>query len=89
MITVMNRRILVRFDGRLPHKVQNIMSGWQFSFLYYKTYDRALGCATPVRRDIIACTVFSISVGGLRDVMKCTVISMCVGVLLLYCRCTA
>ena len=44
LINVSNIRRFVRFDGRLPHKVNSIVSGQRYSFIYYKTYDRSLGC---------------------------------------------
>ena len=44
LLNVSNRRRFVRFDGRLPHKVNMIISGQRHSFVYYKTYDRLLGC---------------------------------------------
>ena len=42
LINVSNRRRFVRFDGRLPHKVNRTVSGQRYSFVYYKTYDRVL-----------------------------------------------
>ena len=44
LINVSNRWRFVRFDGRLPHKVNTIVSGHRYSFVYYRTYDRSLGC---------------------------------------------
>ena len=37
IIQINNRRRFIRFDGRLPHKVENFVSGRRFAFLFYKT----------------------------------------------------
>ena len=49
IIQINNRRRFIRFDGRLPHKVENLVSGRRFAFLFYKTFDRNItGKAEPI-----------------------------------------
>ena len=38
LINVSNRRRFIWFYGRLPHKMNRIVSGHRYLFVYYKTY---------------------------------------------------
>ena len=42
-ITVNNKGRIIRFDGRLPHKVEAVTEGETYTFLSYKKFDRKIG----------------------------------------------
>ena len=65
LVGMNNNRKFVRFDGRLPHKVQYVTGGDRYSFVFYKNYDRKMnGC--PLR--ILACPQYMIGKGEFQDV---------------------
>ena len=43
-----NFRRVVRFDGRLPHEVSPVLSGFRYSVIFFKVFDRRLLCSTPI-----------------------------------------
>jgi len=43
-----NFRRVVRFDGRLPHEVSQVLSGCRYSIIFFKLYDRRMTRSAPI-----------------------------------------